>query len=155
MGLGAGVLSLPAQFCFSLCNHFQEMRRWVQASPPARSHSTMAGLRLLTLELVSSFTEKLFLVEKNQSTCPVKAMCPAEAWGRGNEGTNQGSSSQDFSSLVLFCPSSPGLHYFSVPVLTDLQLPGEKQACKGGLCLVWNCLVLYLENWTFYKLFLF
>lgn len=36
----------------------------MKASRPVLYHSAMPGLRLLTLEFVSSITEKLFLMEK-------------------------------------------------------------------------------------------
>lgn len=90
MGVGcrAGRTLLLAQLWLSPFNHFQDMRPFNVSHPHP---SAFPGLRLLRLEFLSSFIEKLFRMEKNRSTCPVRAVCPAAAGGKGRMNEEQNS----------------------------------------------------------------
>lgn len=76
----------------------------MQASPPDLCHSTMAGLRLLTLEFVSSFTEKLFLMEKT-SPPALSRQCVLQQ--HEAEGTKKRAKEVAHMTLVPSCCSFP------------------------------------------------
>lgn len=74
----------------------------MQASPPALYPSAEPGLRLLTLEFVSSFREKLFLTEKTSPPALSRQRVPRQ---REAEGTKEGTKEVAHMTLVLSgCP---------------------------------------------------
>lgn len=80
----------------------------MQASPPALYPSAEPGLRLLTLEFVSSFREKLFLTEKTSPPALSRQCVPRQ---REAEGTKEGTKEVAHMTLVpLGCsfPLPPG-----------------------------------------------
>lgn len=83
----------------------------MQASPPALYPSAEPGLRLLTLEFVSSFREKLFLTEKTSPPALSRQRVPRQ---REAEGTKEGTKEVAHMTLVLWAvlslfPQAPPL----------------------------------------------
>lgn len=76
----------------------------MQASPPALYPSAEPGLRLLTLEFVSSFREKLFLTEKTSPPALSRQRVPRQ---REAEGTKEGTKEVAHMTLVLSGCSFP------------------------------------------------
>lgn len=126
----------------------------MQASPPALYPSAEPGLRLLTLEFVSSFREKLFLTEKTSPPALSRQRVPRQRVPQQceAEGTKEGTKEVAHMTLV---PSSPQAPLWLSPS-PDRPSASRRKLGLGRMalsCLKLSCSLLRKLR-TFYKLFL-